>query len=45
MEVIWAALVVVLITALVEAMEALDWEMVMDLAMEEWEVLGGTSEI
>ena len=39
MEVAWATLVVVIITALSEAMEALEDKLVMEWAEEQWEAL------
>ena len=40
MEVIWAALGTALIIALSEVMEALDDNLVMEIALEEWGVVG-----
>ncbi len=42
MEVVWAALGTALIIALSEAMEALDNNLVMEIALEEWAVIGET---
>ncbi len=42
MEVVWAALGTALIIALSEVMEALDNNLVMEIALEEWAVIGET---
>jgi hypothetical protein len=39
MEVVWATLAVVMVVALSEAMEALEWALVTEWAEEQWEAL------